>query len=1089
MATNIKKLTTAITLSLCTSSLLLAGIGSNDINTTSLKSASVSSDVDTQLEKIYKDVREFHIFKQNFNRWSGTDTFTTLIVGDNSFPVFSPRSDKDPSMTEYPINYNSTISRYTPVRPPASVLKFYTDNNIALGNEETATYNAPIVSAGVIGKGRVLTMGSTLYGSVLVNPRNYSNNGKNRDTNISYTPDSADMENFFHNIFSWLSEQNPNEELRYSKTGTATKILSNKTITYFWSPASWGVENDKIDFEISENFNLDTDANPKVTPTWKDASDNGILDPSVYPLIILEDFELSNSNNNATFMEHTLRKTALNEVELIVNYIREGGGVLIMESPRFNDKYGITQTASNEILKLAGITTFFENNKQDIKILPKKTDVGGVSEYDMCLVDYINHTDLIRRLEMEDYSNVPTTLDGLKELLTTNGKISYLEEVLDGRDRNIFSEGNETSTLTTEDCGEVEITLENGSKENIQTILVKGDGIIQDDGNYDKYANYPIDLNFVQAQGDMGGSMNTLLAHELGEEGKQLSKTDLNREYTNMGALLLNDAEFSGDKFVSLNEMLDRYKSGGDFTNTDGEFYAGFNFTTKEVLDFRVKPVTRIMLERAFYDENLKYDPSQFPGETTDSVSDETATIYLKRNTSFQKWYAGNMQSTGLYAPAHTDITVTLPDDVNPEKMQLIIAVGDNVGGMFRHEINLKRPPKMVKKYKFLSESGSSSRTITVQHPYGGLIFLKSFDSSAENGATASISFTNVQKSVRFVLGETTSDEWNTIKNGVAPKAELESKHYILTVPRANMASLSFERVTEIANEFDEMAVNAYDFYGYDRGCSSDTYTEHTPPTCESKKAHKHREVFDPHISIGSGHSGYPLMVMNWKPSAITFPQDAKKSFLLWHEMGHNMVESWLGINGATEVANNVMCLHQQKRFGASLTTDASIANVGIILAKGQPWADGGDFGRLLMFHQLPKWIEANYLTDFKSKNAKYYETDGSVKSEYPFLDGDGFDIYKILHREARDRATSSDKYDSCMKQSGKTKTDMLAICTSTILELDTKPFFEAWKAGVVGIGNVDGVNIYDIDGGISSGLSTGYTTLPNPSIESYVGE
>jgi hypothetical protein len=74
------------------------------------------------------------------------------------------------------------------------------------------------------------------------------------------------------------------------------------------------------------------------------------------------------------------------------------------------------------------------------------------------------------------------------------------------------------------------------------------------------------------------------------------------------------------------------------------------------------------------------------------------------------------------------------------------------------------------------------------------------------------------------------------------------------------------------------------------------------------------------------------------------------------------------------------------------------------------------------------------------------------------------------------------------MKQSGKTKTDMLALCTSSILELDTKPFFEKWKAGVVGIGNVGGQNIYDNEGGISSGLSTGNYPLPNPTIWSYNG-
>ena len=123
----------------------------------------------------------------------------------------------------------------------------------------------------------------------------------------------------------------------------------------------------------------------------------------------------------------------------------------------------------------------------------------------------------------------------------------------------------------------------------------------------------------------------------------------------------------------------------------------------------------------------------------------------------------------------------------------------------------------------------------------------------------------------------------------------------------------------------------------------------------------------------------------------------------------------------------------------------------------------------------------------FKEKNKKYYDSDGNVKSEYPFLKGDGFDIYKILHREARDRAESKDKYDVCMKQNGKTKVDMFALCTSAILELNTIPFFEAWRAGTAIAGNVGGERIIDRAQSITSGLSTSYND-PSPSIESYTG-
>jgi accessory colonization factor AcfD len=888
------------------------------------------------------------------------------------------------------------------------------------------------------------------------------------------------MENFFHNTLAWLTEQNSLESNRYSKSGSSIKILSNKNKASFVK--AYMNSYNFVEFKIHEHFNISEGENPKYIPTWKEASTDGFLNPTEYPLVILEDFQMRTSFTSYSKPNEendgTVRKTKLDEIDLLIEYVRAGGGLLIMESPKFAESLAVMKTASNEILKKAGITTYFQNNHAGVKLLPNKTDVGGVHQFDMCLLDYIGHTDLQRRLGMDDYSTVPTSLDGLKTLLDGRGQIAYLEEVLEKRERKVFMEGNATTELTSSDCGTVEVDLANGNKSAIQTNLVKGDGIIQQN-KYDRYAKYPVDLNFVQAQGDVGGSMNTLLAHEL--KTNLLSSTDLNREYTNMSALLLNDAVFTGDKFASLNEMMNQYKSGESFVNSNGEFYPGFSFTTKEVLDFRRKPVTRIMVERAFYDKTLKYDPSEFPGQSSSTGSAKTAKIFLKRNTSYQKWYAGNMQSTGLYAPAHEDVTITLPEGVNPAKMQLIIGVGDNVGGIFRHEINLKRPPKYVKKYKF-----TSGNTLTVQHPYGGLIFLRSFDNSAEYNATATISFTGVQSAVHFVLGKTTSDSWETIKASSAPKAELESHHYIVTVPKANMATLSFQDVTRIAQEFDSMAENAYDFYGYDQNCST-PFTEHTPPSCanDKKLAHKNREVFDPHISIGAGHSGYPIMVMNWKPSKSDFPQDATNSFLLWHEMGHNMVESWLGIAGATEVANNVMAGHQQKRFNR---TQKSIANVGLILGKQQPWADGGNAGRLMMFNQLPRWIDAHYLSDFKSNNTKYYEDNGSVKSEYPFLDGDGFDVYKILHREARDRAIQNDKYDVCMKQSGKTKTDMLAICTSVIIGVNTKDWLTAWKAGVVGIGAVDGVNIYSTEGGLSQSLDTGVTTSPSPTIEGFLG-
>jgi len=419
-------------------------------------------------------------------------------------------------------------------------------------------------------------MGSHLYGSILVNSRNYSQNFRNGDSDSSHTSDTPDMENFFHNVMAWLTEQNPNENLRYSKTGSAIPILSNKSRTMFWSIGGASYDYDSVEFKIDSRYNIEAGANPNYVPTWKEALANGDLDPTKYPLIILEDFERRSSWTN--YYKSTKRRTQLDEVALLVDYIRKGGGVLLMDSPTFSEREGVTATAGNEIMKKAGVSTYFSNLNANVKLLPNKIDVGGVHQYDMCLLDYIPK-DKLKVLDVENYSDVPNTLDGLKSLLDSNGNLTALEEFLESRERNIFIEGNSSSELTQSDCGKVELELEDGSKQEVQTTLVKGDGIPQN-GKFDGYAKYPVDLNFVQAQGDVGGSMNTLLAHELGE--KKLLKVDLNREYTNMSALLLNDAVFTGEKFNSLNNLLNEYKAGGRFVNGVGEFYPGFSFNPKE---------------------------------------------------------------------------------------------------------------------------------------------------------------------------------------------------------------------------------------------------------------------------------------------------------------------------------------------------------------------------------------------------------------------------------------------------------------------------------------------------------------------------
>ena len=1033
----------------------------------SLKDLQVSANPFKQVAEIYENVKTFHIFRGLFE-WNKLDASTVLVNGQNGIPIFSARADKDPKDVDYPIRYNKTISRYMPVLPPASVADQYAPED--LGNKETAVYNAPMVSAGTIGKGRILAMSGYTYASILVNPRNYSNNGRN--SNRTDEPDDSDMENFFHNVFRWLSQG------QYDQNGTAINIATNKEYAIFTSVGGWSWATDRTTFTIHSNFNVN-----QVQITDSDFEN---LDPETTPILILEEF--------ARHSRESIQKSYLDIVQDLPNllkYVRNGGSILIMESFAYPEN--APKTVMESLLDKAGLYVI-RNARNGVWFLPKHNQVGGVHQYDMCVQDFVGLTQLERKVGLTTYEDLALTKDGLieqiKAKLGDSGWEGGLDETLKMRERIVYKLGtDDNKTFVESDCL-VTVQDSNGSNVTVQSQLVKGDSIPGDSDTwykYDAYVKIPVDLNFVEAQGDVGGKMNTLLAHEDGTE--PMKKVDVQREYTNMYALLMNDANFTGEKFESLNTLLDLYKDvNSSKVNNDGEFDSYFRwFDTRRILNYRNQPVTRIMLERAFYDPQLKYDPTQFPGRVT-AGNTETATIFLKKITTFSKWYARNMQSTGLFAPAHQPVTITVPDGVDFTKLQLQIGVGDNISGLIKHEIVLKRPPRMVKKWNFTSNS------LTVTHPYGGLIYLTSHDRNPET-ETATFTFDNVERAILFKLGETTSSDWDTMKTLLAPKAELQTKHYILTVAKENLANLTFDEVEDIARGYDEVAVNSNDFYGYDRNCSADIseWTNNTPPTCDMRQAYRHREVFDPHISIGAGHSGYPIMVMTWNPTSQSFPQNPRNSWLLWHEMGHNTVEKWLNVSGATEVANNVMCMYQQHKFGQTYRTNQRMPNSQLIVNKSQSYGDGGAFGRLLMFAQIPMWVGENHMTEFHNANPKYFETNGTAKSEFGFLDNSIWDIYKIMHRETRENnSTAEYRYSACASNSNLTTSENFGTCVSSILQLDLTSFLNDWEIATIGAGVIDGVSVYDSSGGFGTTGESAISdmNLPQPSspIQAYTG-
>ncbi|MCV5886900.1 hypothetical protein OFN71_27175, partial [Escherichia coli] len=105
----------------------------------------------------------------------------------------------------------------------------------------------------------------------------------------------------------------------------------------------------------------------------------------------------------------------------------------------------------------------------------------------------------------------------------------------------------------------------------------------------------------------------------------------------------------------------------------------------------------------------------KYPGAVSAEGEKVTETISLYSNPT--KWFAGNMQSTGLWAPAQKEVTIESKANV---PVTVTVALADDLTGREKHEVALNRPPKVTKTYE-LKANGEVKFTV----PYGGLIYIK----------------------------------------------------------------------------------------------------------------------------------------------------------------------------------------------------------------------------------------------------------------------------------------------------------------------------------------------------------------------------
>ncbi|WP_170855408.1 SslE/AcfD family lipoprotein zinc metalloprotease, partial [Escherichia coli] len=326
---------------------------------------------------------------------------------------------------------------------------------------------------------------------------------------------------------------------------------------------------------------------------------------------------------------------------------------------------------------------------------------------------------------------------------------------------------------------------------------------------------------------DLGTNIQRLYQHELyfrtnGRKGERLSSVDLERLYQNMSVWLWNKIEYryENDKddelgFKTFTEFLncyanDAYTGGTQCSDelkkslVDNNMIYGEKSVNKAgminpsyPLNYMEKPLTRLMLGRSWWDLNIKVDVEKYPGVV--SADGETVTQNINLYSAPTKWFAGNMQSTGLWAPAQQEVSIESKSTV---PVTVTVALADDLTGREKHEVALNRPPKVTKTYDL-----KANDKVTFKVPYGGLIYIKG---NSPKNESAEFTFTGVVKAPFYKDGE-----WKNALNSPAPLGELESDAFVYTTPKKNLEASNFTGgVAEFAKDLDTFASSMNDFYG-----------------------------------------------------------------------------------------------------------------------------------------------------------------------------------------------------------------------------------------------------------------------------------
>lgn len=726
------------------------------------------------VDKDYKSVTKFHVFHDSTNFYGSTGNArgqAVVNISNAAFPILMARNDKNYWLAfgekrAWDKNELAYITEAPSLVEPENVTR------------DTATFNLPFISLGQVGEGKLMVIGNPHYNSILRCPNGYSwNGGVNKDGQCTLSGDSDDMKHFMQNVLRYLSDDKWTPDAKASMT-----VGTNLDTVYFKRHGQ--VTGNSAAFGFHPDF---------AGISVKHLTSYGDLNPEEVPLLILNGFEYVTQWSGDPYAvplraDTSKPKLTQQDVTDLIAYLNKGGSVLIMENVMSNLK---EESASGfvRLLDAAGLSmalnkSVVNNDPQGYPDRVRQQRATGIWVYE--------------RYPAAEGAQPPYTIDPNTGEVTWKYQqdnkpddkpklevASWLEDV-DGKQvkRYAFIDEAEYTTKESLDAAKKKILEKFKGLEECKDSTYHyeincleyrpGTNVPVTGGMYvPRYTQLNLSADTAKAMvqaADLGTNIQRLYQHELyfrtnGRKGERLSSVDLERLYQNMSVWLWNKIEYryENDKddelgFKTFTEFLNCYANNAYSEGTqcsadlkkslvdnnmiygDGSSKAGM-MNPSYPLNYMEKPLTRLMLGRSWWDLNIKVDVEKYPGSVSAKGESVTENISLYSNPT--KWFAGNMQSTGLWAPAQQDVTIKSSASV---PVTVTVALADDLTGREKHEVALNRPPRVTKTYS-LAANGE----LTFKVPYGGLIYIKG---NSNDNESATFTFTGVVKAPFYKDGK-----------------------------------------------------------------------------------------------------------------------------------------------------------------------------------------------------------------------------------------------------------------------------------------------------------------------------------------------